>query len=78
MKPNTVSTVRHDNKPSEDKSLRILRIGKVCAKMDSSRSFIYTAIRELGFPKPIKLSSRSSAWRECDIDSWLAARAEAK
>lgn len=78
MNTKTVSTDQHDSKTSEDKGLQILKIGKVCIKCDSSRSFIYKAIRELGFPKPIRLGVKASGWRECDIDSWLASRAEAK
>lgn len=78
MNSKTASTNQYLSPEIEDKSLQILKIGKVCVKCDSSRSFIYKAIRELGFPKPIKLGTRASGWRECDIDSWLASRAEAK
>jgi prophage regulatory protein len=74
----TASTNEYLTPAIEDKSLQILKIGKVCVKCDSSRSFIYKAIRELGFPKPIKLGLRASGWRECDIDNWLASRAKAK
>lgn len=77
MNSKPVVTAHQDHKKNEQNQ-RILRIGKVCAKTDSSRSFIYKAILELGFPKPIMLGPRSRGWRECDIDSWLASRSEAK
>jgi hypothetical protein len=29
------------------------------------------------FPRPIKLSPRKIAWREADLDSWIASKVEA-
>ena len=39
-----------------------------------SRTAIYRAIRERGFPRPMKLGSRSY-WFAAEIDAWLAERA---
>jgi prophage regulatory protein len=36
-----------------------------------SRSSIYSLIAEGKFPKPIRLTERSVAWRESDIQQWI-------
>lgn len=39
-----------------------------------SRSAVYAASAKGAFPQPVKLSERSSAWVESEIDAWLASR----
>jgi Prophage CP4-57 regulatory protein (AlpA) len=39
-----------------------------------SRSSIYRAMADDGFPKPIKLTSRSIGWRREQVDEWIANR----
>jgi len=53
---------------------RILRRPHVEAVTGLSRSTIYAWVAAGCFPKPIALGTRLVAWRESDIDAWLAAR----
>ena len=39
-----------------------------------SRTSIYEKIAAGTFPKPVKLGARAVAWRESDIEAWLATR----
>ncbi|WP_228761231.1 MULTISPECIES: helix-turn-helix transcriptional regulator [Vibrio] len=39
-----------------------------------SRSAIYRGIRECRFPKQVRLSRRSVAWVESDIQNWIKAQ----
>jgi prophage regulatory protein len=48
------------------------RLPKICAVTGLGRSTIWAWVRQERFPKPIKLSSRASAWRVEDINEWLA------
>lgn len=50
------------------------------ARIPVSKSTWYNGIRQGMYPKPVKLSVRTSAWREADIDELcdkLAAQCEA-
>ncbi|TBX28730.1 helix-turn-helix transcriptional regulator [Nioella sediminis] len=39
-----------------------------------SRSSIYQQMNDKSFPRPIRIGRRAVAWRESDIEAWLAAR----
>ncbi|UNU72907.1 AlpA family transcriptional regulator [Moraxella nasovis] len=49
----------------------ISRIDKVCKMVGLSKSTIYGWIKQGKFPKPIKLSTSMSAWRNSDVLAWL-------
>lgn len=53
---------------------RLIRIGEVLAKTGISRSYCYAMANQGKFPAPVKLSERSSAWVESEVDSWIAMR----
>ena len=42
------------------------------------KSSIYAGIRNKTFPAPVRLSARAVAWRESDIDQWIAERTTAR
>ncbi|MBP7973269.1 MAG: AlpA family phage regulatory protein [Candidatus Nanopelagicales bacterium] len=42
-----------------------------------SRPYVYTLIRDHGFPAPIKVGSKL-AWSESEVSAWIEARAEAR
>ena len=46
----------------------------VMAETTFSRSHIYALAQKGEFPKPIKLSERSSAWVESEVLDWIGAR----
>jgi len=43
-----------------------------------SRSHVYALAQQNNFPKPIKLSERSSAWVESEVLDWIDARIVAR
>jgi prophage regulatory protein len=56
---------------------RVLRLSDVLARVGLCRSQIYR-MEALGkFPARIKLTPRSTAWLEADIEQWISARVTA-
>ena len=52
--------------------MNLLKAASVAKKLDTSRSMVFKLAREdKTFPKPVKFSSRHSAWVEVEIDQWL-------
>lgn len=58
--------------PLSDK--RIYKLSELISIYSMSRSSIYRAMAEEGFPKPIKLTSRSIGWWRHQIEEWFASR----
>ena len=58
-------------------SHKILRLPSVQARIELSRSTIYSLISKGEFPSPISLGERAVGWLEEDIDNWLAEKVEA-
>jgi prophage regulatory protein len=52
----------------------LLRISDVRRLTGLSDSAIYRAAQRGQFPKPLKLSERSSAWVEGEVRGWIAER----
>ncbi|MBA4416485.1 MAG: hypothetical protein C0392_01035 [Syntrophus sp. (in: bacteria)] len=50
------------------KNARFLRLPQVLEKIPVSKSTWWAGIRKGIFPKPVKLTTRTSAWREADIE----------
>ena len=53
---------------------KVLRLPAVKARVGLGKTSLYRLISAGGFPAPIALGSRAVAWRESDIDAWLATR----
>jgi prophage regulatory protein len=51
--------------------LRLRNVRDACAL---SRSELYRRIRIGEFPKPVAIGSRAVAWRQSEINDWIAAR----
>lgn len=49
----------------------LLKLPEVLKKTCRGRTAIYT---DPTFPKPIKVSTRSVAWIESEVDAWIAKR----
>jgi len=50
------------------------RLGKVRETCGLSRTELYRQIRTGNFPKPVAIGLRAVAWRESDVQAWIAAR----
>jgi prophage regulatory protein len=57
---------------------RLLRIGEVVKVAGMPRSSIYALVATGQFPGPLKISTRSSAWRLDEIEAWIAERTAAR
>jgi prophage regulatory protein len=53
-----------------------MRLPQVLEEITLSKSTWYLGIREGRFPKPVKLSERTSAWRRKDIEDLCKRLAE--
>lgn len=58
-------------------SQHISKISEVKQATGLSRSSIYRLASKGEFPKPIKLSERSSGWIMSEVEEWLNGRIEA-
>ncbi len=52
----------------------LLRITEVRRLTGLSDSAIYRAAQRGQFPRPLKLSERSSAWVESEVRGWISSR----
>jgi len=52
----------------------LLKMPEVRAKTGLSRSHLYALAQNGEFPKPIKLSERSSAWVASEVECWIEDR----
>jgi prophage regulatory protein len=55
----------------------VLRLPDVMHRVAFSRSAIYKLVARKEFPKPINIGVRAVAWREDEIEQWLADRTSA-
>jgi prophage regulatory protein len=55
-------------------SIKLIKISDVTSNLGLSKSHMYALIQRGKFPKPIKLSERSSAWLESEVNDWIESR----
>jgi prophage regulatory protein len=53
---------------------RLLRLPVVEEKTGLKKSTIYAGAKDKTFPAPVRLSARCVAWREFEVDRWIAER----
>ncbi len=53
---------------------QIYKLSDLTSRYPMSRSSIYRAMQEEGFPQPIKLTSRSVGWWRHQVEEWFASR----
>lgn len=53
---------------------RLISWQEVRARVPLSRTTIWELRRGGAFPRPIQISPHRIAWRESDVDDWIAAR----
>ena len=56
----------------------LLRLADVTRVVGVSRSTIYLMISRGEFPRPVKISARTSRWRASDIEKWVEGLAAGK
>lgn len=68
---------RIDSRPAEFEShrgLRYLRLREVCQRVGLKSSSVYRLIALGKFPKQVKLSERTAAWIESEVESFMESR----
>ena len=55
-------------------SSKLLRIRQVLAMTGLSRSSLYRELRAETFPDGVRLGPQSVAWREHEVEAWIAER----
>lgn len=53
---------------------KLIKLKDVTAMTGLSRSHLYALAQQGIFPKPVKLTERSSAWVESEVQDWIEAR----
>lgn len=53
---------------------RLLKLKDVTAMTGLSKSHLYALAQQGIFPKPVKLTERSSAWVESEVQEWIDTR----
>ncbi|VWD00202.1 phage transcriptional regulator AlpA [Burkholderia lata] len=67
--------VEAQEKQSEERKVRAIRIKEVSNKVGLGESTLYRMMAEGRFPKPFEIVPKRNAWIESDIDDWIAERA---
>lgn len=52
---------------------RLLRLREVMHMTGLGRNAVYELAKTSGFPRPVKLTKRASAWREHEVQAWIEA-----
>jgi prophage regulatory protein len=55
---------------------RLIRLPEVKGKIGCSRSTLLNWVKAAKFPAPVQLSARMIAWREEEVNEWIASRAK--
>jgi prophage regulatory protein len=53
---------------------KLLKMPLVVTQTGLSRSHLYALVKQGFFPKPVKLTERSSAWVESEVQGWIDTR----
>ena len=61
-----------DIESQEARPERLLRIRQVQDRVPLGRATIYKRMKANTFPKPVELGGGIVAWRESEIESWIA------
>ena len=57
---------------------QLIRRPEVQRRTGLPTSTLYRLVKEGTFPSPVKIGSRSVAWRAVDVETWMAARPTAR
>lgn len=70
----------HDGRVSvtQTRPGKLIRLPLVEDRTGLGKSSIYAAVKAGTMPAPVRLSARAVAWREEEIDQWIAGRTTAR
>ena len=52
--------------------MKLIRLPEVLDRVSLKKTAVYKLIAEGEFPKPVKLTSTTSAWVEDEVTDWIA------
>lgn len=55
---------------------KMLRLKDICENLSVSKSHVRRLVSDAGFPPPVKLGPRASAWPAAEVDAWVSRRIE--
>ena len=56
---------------------QLIRLRDLLAQLGISRSAVYRMMDDGKFPRPLKLSAQTIAFKQSEIDAWVESRARA-
>jgi prophage regulatory protein len=62
---------------TDTEPLRLIRKRAVLSRVPWSETTLWRAVRAGRFPAPVRLGVNSVAWREADVNAWIAERERA-
>ena len=60
--------------PTNQDSLKILRLPQVCELTGLCRSMIYQMEADLRFPQRVRIGVRAVGWLEKEVNAWVVTR----
>lgn len=60
--------------PDHKRPVRLIRKPELLGMVGLGNTSLYDLIKRGEFPAPLRLSARSVAWREDEVQAWIAAR----
>ncbi len=57
---------------------RLIKLPEVLKMSGLSRTALYKRVREQQFPAPVKLSERSVAWLQSEVNAWIEAKVQGR
>jgi prophage regulatory protein len=60
--------------PTNELSIKILRLPQVCEVTGLCRSMIYQLEADLQFPQRVKIGVRAVGWLDKEVNAWLTRR----
>ena len=58
--------------------VNLMTAPEVAAALRCSRAQVYVLIRRDGFPRPVKIGQRNSAWLASEVAQWIEEQATAR
>ena len=55
--------------------IQLLTAPEVAAAVRCSRAQVYILMKRDGFPSPVKIGQRTSAWLASEVDAWIERQA---
>lgn len=76
MKTTAIASTTINNRIDAGLPTKLLRKPAVLERVPWSDTTLWRQVKAGNFPAPIKISANAVAWREADVEQWIADRAK--